>query len=103
MAFKDENGRITIDEVAAQKDVRNLLKSKENLENVSAKLKEILAVAMEFSGKTGTVIGETAQQLEKEVLAAIARVDETVNTIQVTVKTYQTIDSNLKDLITGTK
>ncbi len=103
MAFKDQNGKITIDEVAAAQDVRNLNKSKESLLDAVSRLKEIQAVASEFSGKTGTVITETAVQLEKEISAAIASVDETVANIQGTVQKYQAIDSHLKDLINGEK
>lgn len=103
MAFKDENGRITIDEIAAQQDIRNLNKSKESLSTAIEHLKEIVALAAEFSGNTGTAIGETALQLQKQIQATIDSVDTTSNNIDSTIKKYQAIDAALKDAINGAK
>lgn len=103
MAFKDENGKITIDEIAAQQDIRNLNKSKESLLTAIEHLKEIVALAAEFSGNTGTAIGETALQLQKQILATIDSVDTTSNNIDSTIKKYQAIDATLKDAINGAK
>ena len=103
MAFKDENGKITIDEVAAQQDIRNLNKSKESLLTAIEHLKEIVALASEFSGNTGTAIGETALQLQKQIQATIDSVDSTSNNIDTTIKKYQAIDAALKDAINGAK
>ena len=85
MAFRDENGKITIDEQAAQQDIKNL--------------KEIIALASEFSGNTGTVITETALQLQKQIQGTIDNIDTTSQNIDMTVKKYQAIDSALKDTI----
>ena len=52
MAFRDENGKITIDEQAAQQDIKNLNRSKESLTTAIDHLKEIIALASEFSGNT---------------------------------------------------
>lgn len=103
MAFKDENGKITIDEIAAQQDIRNLNKSKESLLTAIEHLKEIVALAAEFSGNTGTAIGETALQLQKQIQATIDSVDTTSNNIDSTIKKYQAIDAALKDAINGAK
>ena len=103
MAFKDENGKITIDEIAAQQDIRNLNKSKESLLTAIDHLKEIVAIAAEFSGNTGTAIGETALQLQKQIQATIDSIDTTSNNIDTTIKKYQAIDAALKDAINGAK
>ena len=103
MAFKDENGKITIDEIAAQQDIRNLNKSKESLLTAIDHLKEIVAIAAEFSGNTGTAIGETALQLQKQIQATIDSIDTTSNNIDTTIKKYQAIDAALKDVINSAK
>ena len=103
MAFKDQNGQITINEIAAQKDIRNLQKSKENLYAAISDLKEIIGLASEFSGNTGVVITETTLLLQKQMETTISFIDDTTENIDSTVKKYQAIDSNLKDIINGTK
>lgn len=103
MAFRDENGKITIDEIAAQQDVRNLNRSKENLVSSVNYCKEILAIASEFSGSTGTVITESAIMLQKQIENAIQNIDVAVQNIDSTVKKYQAIDSELRDMIRGAK
>lgn len=103
MAFRDENGKITIDEVAAQQDIKNLNKSKENLDTAMTHLKEIVALAAEFSGNTGTVITETALQLQKQVQGTIESIDTTSQNIDATIKKYQAIDQALKETINSTQ
>lgn len=99
MAFRDENGKITIDEQAAQQDIKKLNRSKESLTTAIDHLKEIIALASEFSGNTGTVITETALQLQKQIQGTIDNIDTTSQNIDATIKKYQAIDSALKDTI----
>lgn len=103
MAFKDSNEKITIDEVAAGNDVKNLNKSKENLISAIEKFKEVISIASEFSGNTGTAIVENSSLIQKAIKEAIVRIETTTNNINSTVKKYQSVDSNLKDTIDGTK
>ena len=45
MAFRDSDGRITIDEIAADKDIKQLRSSIEDMQKGLAELQEILAEA----------------------------------------------------------
>lgn len=103
MAFKDSNGKITIDEVAASNDIKNLNKSKENLECAIEKFKEVVSIATEFSGNTGTTIVETSSQMQKMLKEAVTKIETTADNINATVKKYQSIDTSIKDTINGTK
>lgn len=102
MAFRDENGKITIDEAAAQQDTRNLAKAGEHLSTAIASLDEMIALASDFSGNTGTVITESALEFKKQIQAAIDNMDTTIHNIDATVKKYQAIDAALKDVVNGT-
>ena len=51
MAFKDANGRITIDEVAAQKDISNINAALEHLLTADSLLTQMINIASEFSGE----------------------------------------------------
>ena len=102
MAFRDENGKITIDELAAGQDIRNLRKAKEDLDAAVATLKEMAAVASEFSGNTGTAITESSLYLQKQIQLTLTTIDTTIENIDTTIKKYQAVDRGLRDMISGT-
>lgn len=99
MPYRDENGKITIDEVAAAKDVKNLETAKEEYETAKGMLDQIKAYASEFSGNTGIVIMETADQLSSQIQLVIDATNESIQNINTTVQKYQEIDASLKTMI----
>lgn len=99
MAYKDANGRITIDEVAAQKDVNNLNFSLECLMAVNEMLLEINRASFEFSGHTAVEIQTYSDELMKLISTLSEDVTETISLIENTVKKYQEIDRSLKETI----
>lgn len=101
MAFRDENGRITIDEVAARQDIKNLEKARECLVTAIEHLKEITVLASDFSGKTGTVISESAMQIQKQIQGTVECIDTTSYNIDLVIKNYQAADASLKKTFNG--
>ncbi len=99
MAFKDENGKITIDEIAAQKDIQKLTAAKECLLNAEKYLREISAISMEFSGNSQKMIFESSQLFQSKIALLNRNIDECNSTIKSTINKYQLIDSKLKDVI----
>ena len=102
MAFRDSDGRITIDEIAADKDIKQLRSSIEDMQKGLAELQEILAEAEGFTGNTGTQIKESVTILISQINQSIQDTELAISQIQATVSKYQQIDANLKNVITGT-
>ena len=101
MAFKDSNGRITIDEVAAQKDINNIKAAILDLQAARDSLNEIMYQAQSFSGRTAVGIEESSLQLIKEYDKMIQQLNETATTIANTVEKYRKIDEDLKNYISN--
>ena len=101
MAFKDSNGRITIDEVAAQKDINNIKAAILDLQAARDSLNEIMYQAQSFSGRTAVGIEESSLQLIKEYDNMIRQLNETATTIANTVEKYRKIDEDLKNYISN--
>lgn len=99
MAFKDANGRITIDEVAARKDINNLYASIECLSGVEGYLNQIISSAQTFKGDTGNQIFESASELLGEIKAYKDMIAETCEDITRVVAKYQKIDAEVRDMI----
>ena len=99
MAFKDANGRITIDEVAAQKDITSIRAAIQDLQTARDSLSELRYQAQSFSGKTAVSIEETSTLLISEYDKLITYLEETISTINTTVGKYQRIDEEVKNLI----
>ena len=101
MAFKDANGRITIDEVAAQKDISNINAALEHLLTADSLLTQMINIASEFSGETGKAITETSHVLQKQLRALIDYSKRTTGSIDRVVSKYEQIDRELKELISN--
>ena len=99
MAFKDANGRITIDDIAAQRDIANIRAAIQDLEAARDSLNEIRYQAQSFSGKTASGIEESSLQLIREYDKMIQQLNNTVTTITGTVEKYKKIDEDLKNYI----
>ena len=99
MAFKDENGKITIDEVAAQNDVQALQKIGEFLSGIKSKISTIQMQTQEFQGDTGVVISEQCTNLIKQIDKLMGETEDSVHLIKNTVAKYEQIDRDLKSMI----
>ena len=101
MAFKDQNGKITIDEVAAKSDVEKLQKSVEMLRDVMTTLDQVAARSADFKGQTGEAILRTCGAFKKRLNRIVTDMEDSQNVIRNTVARYQQIDAQLKEQITG--
>lgn len=99
MAYKDANGQITIDEIAAQKDLTNLSQSIESLNSAHENIVQIISFASEFKGNSAESINEGLIILKQQIEALISDITESAEYIKITVNKYQQIDSNLKTVI----
>lgn len=100
MAFRDENGKITIDEIVAQGDIRKLLAALEGLTKTLEYIRQVKEEAAEFSGNTGTAIIESSHQLLAQLHTLEKEIREAIDEIERTVSKYKTIDANLRGVIT---
>ena len=99
MAFRDENGRITIDEIAAASDIQHIEAAKEHLTTACNMLTGMNNKALDFSGKTGTSVSEACMALQKQVNKLLEASGITQQKIDGVVKKYEKIDSDLKALM----
>ncbi len=99
MGFKDSNGQITIDEMAAQKDICNLSQSAESLNSALENINQIISVSAEFKGNSAAAINENAVILKRRIETLISEISESAEYIKNTVSRYQLTDGNLKTFI----
>lgn len=99
MAFRDADGKITIDENVAEKDIKQLRLSIEHMETAIRELQEIVVQADEFSGNTGTQIKTAGIGLINEIKKSIQESELSIEQIKMTVNKYQRIDAEVKNII----
>ena len=99
MAFKDSNGRITIDEIAAQRDIQNLSAAIENYNSAIQRLNQISSLTAEFKGETANTISESTLLIRQDIEKLQSAITESIGFINTTVNKYQQIDANLKSMI----
>ena len=81
MEFRDSDGRITIDEAAAQKDIKQLQLSIESMQKALNELNEILAQSEKFFGNTATQIREASILIIQEIQKSIQNTEEIIDQI----------------------
>lgn len=99
MAYKDANGRITIDEVAAQKDVRNILAAVEKLNESKNAIYQLILNASDMKGETVSAIAEKGTEIKADIEAMIKNLETTADFIIKTVNYYKKLDSEIKNAI----
>ena len=99
MSFRDSNGKITIDEVAAQKDINYINAAIQDLQAARDSLNEIMHQAQSFSGRTAVSMTECSARLIKEYDSLISQLKNSTDLIQNTVEKYKKIDEEVKNLI----
>ena len=96
MAYRDENGRITIDEVAAMEDVRKLTLAIDDLAKAEDALKEAMLEAEQSKGKTAIEMAAKAAELHKRIQDLRRDLANTQDYIRSVVKNYQAKDERLR-------
>ena len=102
MAFYDENGKITIDEVAAQKDVNNLEQLNEILNGIMDTMGQIELMASEFDSETNKGIIEEIMSIKLSLKNLSTQTTLTSDFIKNVVRKYQAIDKNLREAFNST-
>lgn len=99
MAYFDENGRITIDEDAAARDIKRLRESAQVLKDSRAAIRSVKSQALEFQGEMSAAIVEKANEMERRQTAMIEKLEDTAAYIQKVVNRYQKLDEEIKKAI----
>ncbi|MCI5700940.1 MAG: hypothetical protein MR308_11280 [Lachnospiraceae bacterium] len=96
MAYYDSNGKITIDEIAANGDIAKINQALPSLENAKNALEHLLEQGSSSKGETGAAVVEKTQELIKMLNTLINALEETKGCISKTVKHYQKLDQEVK-------
>ena len=99
MAYYGDDGRLTIDEVAANSDINKIRSARAILEDAKASLNTLLSTATMYQGNTALSIQEKAQELLQKIDRLNSNLVDTESYIQSVVNKYQMIDLELKALM----
>ena len=99
MAYKNQNGRITIDENAAQQDIKNFNRSINKINDAINTLEEMKSIATEFQGKTANTIIISCDSLIRDLRQLLNSNENNVNFIKSIITKYKNIDQQIKKAI----
>ena len=98
MAYHDMNGRITIDEAAAQADIRLERQAVQILRRATQALRAVQNEANSFQGETASAIGDKADSLRLQINNLMDDLEETQNYTQRVVRRYWLLDRKWKQV-----
>lgn len=101
MVYHDANGRITIDELAAQRDIGLLKESAELLNEAENILRDVQVLVSETESPVTAKFQDAGEYLRKNVTQLSAAMQQLSTGIQKTVSKYQEIDRELKNTISA--
>lgn len=99
MAYYDFDGRITIDEQAARRDIRRIASALPYLEMAKSTLDRLLEEGGHTQGETGSAIVDKTGELQRDMLQLLHGLNETRDFIERTVRHYQRLDQEVKEAI----
>ena len=102
MAFHDENGKITIDENMALRDVRRMIEAVEKLKASRSAIQSLKANAADMQGMAATAIVEKAVESERELTKTRNQIEEAIQFINKTVEHYRLLDKKLSEAMNAT-
>ena len=94
MAFHDADGRITIDENAANRDISHAQQARQSLSAAEKQLQLMLQQTNEFEGETARALNEKSAELLKRVQSMMRQIDEMISFTRNTVARYRAIDES---------
>lgn len=94
-AYRDEDGNITIDEAAANSDIRKLRASMEKLKEASNAITQFTAQAENGEGSTTVAMIEKANAIMNKIKWVMDLIEDVINMIQRAVAKYQEIDRQI--------
>ncbi len=96
MAYRDYNGQITIDEVAAKNDVRRINEAISKLEASKNSMNQLIQQSNEMKGATAQAIEAKASELKRQIEALINTLNQEAYAINQTVAKYKRLDQEVK-------
>ena len=97
MVYKNADGNITIDEVAANADIHKMIQAVEKLSNASASLQSLINAASSMKGNTANAIVDQALQQKKQVDALIKNLESNISVIKSALNKYKEIDRRVTE------
>ena len=95
MAYKDENGKITIDDVAAGEDIRKIERAQSILQNALQSLRAAQTEGANSKGETAQAIYDKSQELINQIQRLDSNLEETTNYIRHVLAVYKAKDENI--------
>lgn len=99
MAYHDYNGKITIDDVAAARDIQKIRTAMDKLDSARNSMSQLITFASEIKGHTGNAIQSRAQEQKRQLDTMISNLNQTCNAINQTVEKYKRLDREVKAAI----
>lgn len=99
MAYHDYNGKITIDDVAAARDIQKIRTAMDKLDSARNSMSQLITFASEIKGYTGNAIQSRAQEQKRQLDTMISNLNQTCNAIDQTVEKYKRLDREVKAAI----
>ena len=103
MAYRDMNGKVMIDEAAAQADIRQERQAEQILRRAANALHAVQNESNSFQGETAAAIGERAEQLRRQILNLISDLEDTQNYTQRVVRRYWLLDQKWKQIFESSR
>ena len=95
MAYKDENGKITIDDVAAGEDIRKIERAQSILQNALQSLRAAQTEGANSKGETAQAIYDKSQELINQIQRLDSNLEETTNYIRHVLAVYKAKDERI--------
>ena len=99
MAYRDENGKITIDDVAAREDIRKIERAQSILQNALQSLRAAQTEGANSKGETAQAIYDKSQELINQIQRLDSNLEETTNYIRHVLAVYKAKDEMLKEIM----
>ena len=97
--YRDENGKITIDDVAAGEDIRKIERAQAILQNALQSLRAAQTEGANSKGQTAQAIYDKSQELINQIQRLDNNLEETTNYIRHVLAVYKAKDEMLKAIM----
>ncbi len=97
MAFKDTDGKITIDELAASRDINCIRAARSHYEAADELLVRMLAMSEDFSGESAEAVRNIVARLKAQLDLMIQTSEAAENAVLAVVSKYQALDAQIKE------
>lgn len=99
MAYRDYNGKITIDELAAKRDIQKINEAVKRLEKARDNLNQLISQGSAMKGSSGEALVSKGVELKRRVEKLISNLQQEVAFINGTIEKYKRLDREVKEAI----